>query len=280
MNPAREPNLAASNLADEHDYLALIHARLADYERRFAKYNRRRGAVVRWWLKHYHRFKVRGIENVPDGPALLAANHGGGFDLDIMALGECCHPTRPIQPLIDVSWHFVNHWWGRYFIGRGIPLWTRGGIRWEFIDPYLQAGGARYPGLVAIYPEGHSGVFRQRRTLWPFFPGVVRIALRYRAPIVPVGLVGFHYAAPILHEIKRDHGPNNIVFLPFAFPAKLHAVFGKPFELSEFYGQTLTRDEEFRVANDVVRPRVAELLREFGPVELAPAEGLGSSARK
>jgi len=249
------------------------------YETRFAAYNRVRKSLLRTWLRVWHRFEVIGLENIPDGPALIAANHGGGFDLDIMALGDCCHPTRPIHTLIDVNWHFLNHWWGRYFIGGGIPLWTRGGIRWEYLDPYLKPGGGQYPGLVAIFPEGHSGTFRNRHVLWPFFPGVVRIAVKYRVPIVPTAMIGFHYAVPILTEKNRDHGPNDIFFLPFAFPAKLKAEFGKPFELTEYYDKSLSRSEEFQIANEVVHPRVAALLAKHQKVDVTPAEKLSVLAR-
>ncbi len=253
------------------DEFAANREKMAAYQRNFQRYNRVRKAFLRNWLRFYHRLEVIGIDRLPAGPALIAANHGGGFDLDIMTLSDCCHPTRPIQTLIDYNWHYHRHWWGRYFIGSGIPLWTTGGIRWDYLDPYLKPGGESFPGLVAIFPEGHSGAFRRRRVLSPFFPGVVRIALRYRLPIVPAAMVGFHSAAPILYEIQRDHGPNDIVFLPFTFPVKLKVEFGEPFELTEYYGQELPREEEFRVANDLVRPRLAALLAKHQPVDVVPA---------
>ena len=238
------------------------------YKKKFARYNRIRKSYFRKYFKIYHRYEVIGVDNIPDGPALIAVNHGGGFDLDIVSLSDCTHPTRDIQPLVAADWHFLFSPWGRYYIGTGIPLWTQGGIRWEYIDRHLDKNGDHYPGLVSIYPEGHSGTFKERNVLHKFFPGVVRIALRYRVPIVPVAMIGFHRASPIPFEIQRDHGPNDPICLPFTLPVKLKAEIGEPFELSEYYGKELNRAREFRVANEIVRPKVAELLAKHGKVAL------------
>lgn len=237
------------------------------YQRDFARYNRRRRAFFRWFFKYYHRLEVIGLDHLPPGPALIVANHGGGMDLDIVALGQCSHPEREIHVLIAESWHYLNHWWGKYYIGAGIPLWTRGGIRWEYMDPYLTPD-ASAPGWVAIYPEGGSGSFRDRRRLRPFFPGVVRIALHYRVPIVPAAQIGFHRACPVIHEIPRDHGPGDVIAPLFSFPRKLKIEFGPPFTLDQYFGRDLTRAEETEIANEIVRPRLAAVLQKHGPLEM------------
>ncbi len=242
------------------------------YERDFRKYNQIRKKVFRSYFRIYHRYEIIGLDNIPEGPALIATNHSGGFDLDIVALSDCTHPAREIHSLIAENWHFLNHAWGRYWVGGGIPLWTRGGIRWEYIDPYLEKGGVEYPGLVAIYPEGHSGTFRRRHVLSVFYPGVVRIAVRYRVPIVPVAMIGFHWASPIIGEIERGHGPNDIIPLPFTIPVKLIAEFGEPFELDDYYDRELSREEELRVANEVVRPRISEILKKHTKVVLGETD--------
>lgn len=242
--------------------------KIEEYKAAFTKYNQRRKRFFRAYFKLWHRYEVIGLENLPEGAALIAVNHSGGWDLDIVSLKDCTHPTRDIHPLIVQNWHFLNSAWGRYWIGGGIPLWTRSGIRYEYIDPYLDKNGAYYPALVAIYPEGHSSTFKKRHVLNKFFPGVVRIALRYRVPIVPVALIGFHYITPILGEIKRDHAPNDPIFPPILLPVKLKVEIGAPFELEEYYGKTLSKEEEFWVANEMVRPRIAQLLGKHGNIIL------------
>ena len=247
--------------------------KMAAYQAEFARYNRRRKAVFRRLFQCYHRLEVSGLENIPDGAALIAANHGGILDLDILALSDFCHPHRPIHVLITVNWHYLNSAWGRYWVGGGIPLWTRGGIRYEYLDPYLQAGGSQFPGLVAIFPEGNSGTFQQRHVLRTFYSGVVRIALCYQVPIVPTATVGFQKACPIFLEIERDHAPSDPVIASLIpFPCKLKVEFGPPFRLERFYGRSLTRAEGNWIANQIVRPRVAEVLARHARTVLADAK--------
>lgn len=246
--------------------------KMEEYQRKFARYNFIKRSYFRWYFKLYHRLEVSGEVNIPKGAALIAANHSGGFDLDIIALSHFAHPERPIHALIAQDWHYLNSPWGRYYVGSGIPLWTQGGIRWDYIDPYLDRDGGRYPGLVAIYPEGNSSTFSRRHVLGTFFPGVVRIALRYRVPIVPAAMIGFCNAAPIFREIERDHTPNDVICPPFTFPVKLKIEFGALFELSGYYGMSLSREEESWVANEVVRPRLAELLSRHTKVEFGKTD--------
>ncbi len=234
--------------------------RMQAYHQAFAGYNRRKKKFFQAYFKYFHRLEVLGRENVPPGPALIAANHSGGLDLDIVALSYCSLPDREIHVLIVETWHYLNSQWGRYYVGGGIPLWTRGGIRYEYIDPYLKPGGDRYPSLVAIYPEGDSGTFRERHRLRRFFSGVARIAIHYQVPILPVAQVGFQKACPILKEIPLDHEPGYPIAPLFPFPVKLKVEFGKPFTLEKYYGRELSRPEENWIANEVIRPQIAELL--------------------
>jgi 1-acyl-sn-glycerol-3-phosphate acyltransferase len=257
--------------SSERDIYRENVARMEEYRERFARYNRIKRSCFRRYFRLYHRLEVIGTEHIPEGPALIAANHGGGFDLDIVSLSRFAHPGRPIHVLIAEEWHYLNSPWGRYWVGDGIPLRTRGGIRWEYIDPYLDKSGDHYPGLVAIFPEGNSSTFWRRHVLGAFFPGVVRIALRYRVPIVPAAMIGFSRAAPILTEIERDHTAGDVICLPFTFPLKLKIAFGAPLVLDDYDGMILSREEEFWVANEVVRPRLAEVLDRHTKVELAKA---------
>lgn len=44
------------------------------------------------YFKYFHRLEVRGLENIPKGAAIIAPNHTGGYDMDIVAISHCCHP--------------------------------------------------------------------------------------------------------------------------------------------------------------------------------------------
>ncbi len=222
-------------------------------------YRRSQKLFYRWYFRFYHRLKVIGLENIPDGAALIAAHHEGGYDLDNHAISSC-HPTRDIHVLDWDKYHYINSLWGRYFLVGGIPLWLHGGIRWNYINPYLHKKGSQYPSLVCIFPEGNSGSLLHRHILWKFFPGVVRIALKYKVPIVPAAMIGFQKASPILISIEQEHAPADPIYFPLiTLPFKLKIEFGTPFELDKFYDKDLTREEEVWIANRIIRPKIAKL---------------------
>ena len=236
---------------------------------KYETYQKGRKFLFRNYFRLYNRLKVIGIENIPEGPAIITPNHSGGFDLDIVAISHFCHPTRDIEVLIMDRWHYINSPWGKYWTASGIPLWLRGGLRWQYINPYLHEKGSQYPGLVCMFPEGQSGLFQRRHVINKFFPGVVRIALKYKVPIVPTATVGFHKISPILSEERPEHGPPKptmMSLIPLPFKATIE--FGKPFELNEYYDQKLTKEEEWWIANRIIRPKVANIRRKYTEVEL------------
>ena len=229
--------------------------------------------LFRQYLKFYHRMEVRGLENIPKGAAIITPNHSGGYDLDIVAISDCSHPTREIQVLVMDKYHYINSMWGRYWVAGGIPLWLHGGLRWQYINPYLHKKGSQYPSLVCMFPEGHSGLFHRRHVIHKFFPGVVRIALKYKVPIVPTAMMGFHKVSPILKEFPQEHGPPDpILFSLIPFPFKIIIEFGEPFELDAYYDINLTKEEEWWIANHIIRPKVAKLRTKYTKVELAKVD--------
>lgn len=243
-----------------------------EYHKKFAQYNRIKKAIFKKYFKYYHRLEVIGKENIPEGPALLAPNHPGGMELDIFALEHCGHDTREITTLIVQSWHFINHPWGRWYVGGGIPLWTSGGLRYDYIDPFLKKGGELYPGLVCIYPEGNVPHFRDRHTVAKYFPGVARLAIHYRCPVIPVALINFSEACPVVKIITREKGPDDIICLPFAFPLKLRIEYGEPVYLDEYYGKKLTKAEEYWIANEIIKPAHVKLRERYHRIEVRPVD--------
>jgi len=240
---------------------------------RYNSFRKNHHFLFRQYFKFYHRLEVKGLENIPRGPAIIASNHSGGYDLDIVAISHCCHPTREIHVLIMDKYHYINSMWGRYWIAGGLPLWLSGGIRWQYINPYLHKSGSQYPGLICMFPEGQSGLFQERHIIYKFFPGVVRIALKYKTPIVPAATVGFHKAVPILKVYPQEHGPPDpILYSIVPFPFKIRIEFGIPFELDAYYDMNLTPAEEWWIANKVIRPKVAAIRKKYTKVQLAKVD--------
>ncbi len=239
-----------------------------EYYNKYGTYNRIKRSLLRPYFRFFHRLEVTGLENIPDGPAIIAANHTGGFDLDLTALSYFAHPRREITPLITESWHFINSLWGKLCVGCGLPLPTKGGLPYDLLDPYLMKGGGRYPGLICIFPEGNIKSIYQQYTLGKFFPGPVRMALRYRVPVIPAALIGFQSACPVFKIIPHNHAPDDVICLPFTLPFKTRIEFGKPVDLSEYYGRNLNKAQEYWIANNVLQPALADVLGKHAAVKL------------
>ena len=134
----------------------------------------------------YFVHSVEGIENLPEGAFILAANHASHLDQFLL--------LSQIIPRIDRKVHVVadKHKWfetskfrgviARYF--EAIPL-ERGGDTSDgmrLILERLEAGG-----IVLLYPEGTrtpTGRLQRAKT------GLGRVALTAGVPVVPVGLIG------------------------------------------------------------------------------------------
>tara|TARA_Y100000991_G_scaffold202087_1_gene175651 strand:- start:176 stop:673 length:498 start_codon:yes stop_codon:yes gene_type:complete len=88
---------------------------------------------------------------------------------------------------------------------------------------------------VIVFPEGVRGsgkLYRNRYQLKRFGNGFMHLAMKYRAPIVPVGVVGCEETIPAIANIKplaRMLGiPYAPVAMPVVLPAKVHLNFGPP----------------------------------------------------
>ena len=62
--------------------------------------------------------------------------------------------------------------------------------------------------LIAIMPEGHSATVKEGYRLWKFYPGVIKLHLRYKVPIIPTAIMGCIENAPIWgYDYNPDHVP-------------------------------------------------------------------------
>lgn len=206
--------------------------------------------VVRWTM----RPTVEGLANLPQsGPAIVCANHLSNVDPVVVPI--VC--PRPI-----------------FYLGKG--EYFRGPSRWLFerlgVMPIAREGGSagerslargeqllRRRAWLGIFPEGTrspDGCLHRGRT------GAVRLAIRTRAPIVPVGIVG-------TREVLAPHG---------RVPHR-HAVtvrFGRPVP-----DAVIPRDEDHdavRTATDRVMHEIALLSGQTYVDEYAWRRGSGHTA--
>lgn len=178
------------------------------------------------WLK----VQVEGHEHIPpNGRALLVASHGGALPWDavvlLAALGRAA--GRPVRPLVEDPVMTAP------FLG---TLMTRlGCVRAS------QDNAARLlerDEAVLVFPEGMQGLgklWRDRHKLMRFGRGgFVRLALRTRAPILPVAVVGAEDTSPLLFKIGGLMKEKSLPYIPVTpvvpLPARWRIKVGAPID--------------------------------------------------
>lgn len=211
-----------------------LHAQIPTYNPLILRISRLVGERYFEW---YHRIECTGAEGVPRaGPLLVVANHASNLDPFALSYGM----PRPVSFLakrelfgIPVVGYLLRQW-GCFPIDREEA--DIGAARISLA--ILRAGLA-----LGLFPEGTRTRTGQ---LQSFKTGVAKIAVRARAPLLPVGLLGTFEALPPGALLPR--------------PAKIRVRYGAPFELSAYYDRRMS-EEEAAEATHRIREAVAQLLR-------------------
>jgi 1-acyl-sn-glycerol-3-phosphate acyltransferase len=189
--------------------------------------------ALRWLqplYRHYFRVVSHGSEHVPRfGPAILVPNHGGTLPVDALMLWmdvtlRTGRTLRPIMdrfiPLLPIA--------STAFARGGAVTGTRTNVR-----HLLECGE-----LIAIFPEGTTGPakpFRERYRLQDWRVGHAELAIRHRAPVVPIAIVGAEEAWPVLARLRRlrvfgaPYLP--IPAAPLPLPMRIEIHYGRPLAL-------------------------------------------------
>lgn len=155
--------------------------------------------AVRLINRHYLRLSVSGLENLPTGPALLAANHNGGiFGPDLLCtMGTLLDALGPDAPLYALAHDLAM----RTFPPLSRQLRKLGCLRAS------HANGLRafaVGGKVLVYPGGDLDAYRPTRqrdeVIFGARTGFIKLAQRGRVPIVPVVTQGAHRSAFIFDD--------------------------------------------------------------------------------
>ena len=175
------------------------------------------GAIDRllydWFYNYWFRCEVEGIENVPStGGALIVSNHSGALPPDAAMIGkaireEHSHP-RPLNITVE---HFFKGYAGFSMLVSKIgcvPAHPANVHRLLFDEEQL----------VLVFPEGRKGtekLYKDRYKLRRFGRGgFVEAAMRARAPIVPVCVVGAEEAAPIFAHLNLVKRLTGLLYFP------------------------------------------------------------------
>ncbi len=189
--------------------------------------------LLRPVYESYFRVSSHGIENVPaDGPAILAPNHSGVIPIDALMLWtDVVRRTDPPRVPRAVSDHFVPllPFVSLLFSRCGVVGGSRGNLH------HLLERGE----LMMIFPEGTRGVgkpFSQRYQLQEWRVGHTEMAIRHRAPVVPVAIIGAEEQFPLevrlpVHLFGAPYLPVGPV--PFPLPVHYHIHYGPPIALHD-----------------------------------------------
>ena len=204
-------------------------------------------------LNHYFRGEVDGLDNLPEGEALLVANHNAGItSMETFLFGLRYYRHTGGRELI----RFLGHHMMARLPVLGNFLIQVGMIRASHAaaDRALQAGCK-----VMVLPGGNYEAFRpyrqRHRVDFGGHVGYVRLALRNRVPVVPVLCLGGHETLYVVFRgerlarltgvkrfLRSDSFPlffalpwgvalGPIFHLPL--PAKLEVEVGEPLDLHE-----------------------------------------------
>ncbi|MBE0699096.1 MAG: 1-acyl-sn-glycerol-3-phosphate acyltransferase [Anaerolineaceae bacterium] len=197
--------------------------------------------VTNWVLRRIFqallRIDVQELKKIPgQGPMILVGNHVNFLEAPVLI------PHLDPRPVTGVSkreswknplFNFLFNQWGVIPIDRGMVDREAFRLSIEALDQGK---------LLAIFPEGtrsKDGCLLQGK------PGVVALALRSKAPMIPMAFYGYENFWPNFKRLRRTN---------------FHIAVGKPFFLNT-NGEALSRDARQAVTDEIMC-KVAELLPE------------------
>lgn len=222
--------------------------------------------MLRWIepvYTRYFRVRAHGVANIPaTGPAILVANHSGSLPIDgLMLWADVVRRTGRVPRLVGD--HFIPQLpiISTLFARGGVVTGTRTNVR-----RLLERGE-----LIAIFPEGTTGIakpFRDRYHLQEWRVGHAELALRYRAPIVPVAIVGAEESWPMALKIRGFHAFGApylpVPATPVPMPVHYHIWYGEPIDLAARFGPEHADDPDIAAEAASVVQTAVQLLVERG----------------
>jgi 1-acyl-sn-glycerol-3-phosphate acyltransferase len=169
--------------------------------------------LVDFFYHLWFRCEIEGIEHVPArGGALLVSNHSGALPPDAPMIAKAIKEEHPRPRPVHLT---VEHFFKGY-PGFSMLLPKVGAV------PAHPANVHRLlydeEQLVLVFPEGRKGtekLFKDRYRLRRFGRGgFVEAAMRARAPIVPVAVVGAEEAAPIFAHVPALQRLTGLLYFP------------------------------------------------------------------
>ena len=227
--------------------------------------------VVEFFYRYWFRAEVEGIENVPSsGGALLVSNHSGALPPDAATIARAIREEHPNPRPLNIT---VEHFF------KGYPLFS-------MLIPKIGCVPAHPANvhrllhdeeqLVLVFPEGRKGtekLFHQRYRLRRFGRGgFVTAAMRARAKLVPVCVVGAEESAPIFAQVGVLKRLTGLAYFPLTptfpwfgplgmlgyLPAKFRIRFLEPIDTAELGADPDSDKALVQTISQEVRGRIQE----------------------
>ena len=232
--------------------------------------------LLEFFYRYWFRAEVEGIENVPsEGGALLVSNHSGALPPDAATIAKSIREEHPSPRPLHIT---VEHFF------KGYPFFS-------MLIPKIGCVAAHPANvhrllydeeqLVLVFPEGRKGtekLYSQRYKLRRFGRGgFVTAAMRARAKLVPVCVVGAEEAAPIFAQVNLMKRLTGLLYFPLTptfpwlgplgmlgyLPAKFRIRFLEPINTTELGPEPENDRALVQTISHEVRARIQENLHEM-----------------
>jgi 1-acyl-sn-glycerol-3-phosphate acyltransferase len=232
--------------------------------------------VVEFFYRYWFRAEVEGIENVPaEGGALLVSNHSGALPPDAAVIARAIREEHPIPRQLNIT---VEHFFKGYpFFSMLIPKIGCVAAHPANVQRLLYDEQK----LVLVFPEGRKGTektFNERYRLRRFGRGgFVTAAMRAKAKLVPVCVVGAEEAAPVFAQLGFMKRLTGLLYFPITptfpwlgplgmlgyLPAKFRVRFLEPIDTAELGVDPESDKALVQTVSQEVRARIQENLHEM-----------------
>jgi 1-acyl-sn-glycerol-3-phosphate acyltransferase len=169
--------------------------------------------VYEFLYRLWFRVEVEGIEHVPStGGALLVSNHAGALPPDAAMIAKAIKEEHPRPRPLPLT---VEHFF-RGYPGFSMLLPKIGAVAAHPANVHRLLFDEEQ--LVLVFPEGRKGtekLYRDRYRLGRFGRGgFVEAAMRARAPIVPIAVVGAEEAMPAFAQLGLLKRLTGLIYVP------------------------------------------------------------------
>src|SRR4051794_36137513 len=169
--------------------------------------------LVDFFYNLWFRCEVQGVENVPSrGGALLVSNHSGALPPDASMIAKALKEEHPQSRQLHIT---VEHFFKGY-PGFSMLIPKSGCVAAHPANVHRLLYDEEQ--LVLVFPEGRKGtekLYKDRYKLRRFGRGgFVEAAMRARAPIVPVCVIGAEEAAPIFAQVPALQRLTGLIYFP------------------------------------------------------------------